>query len=93
MPYFTTNLKTALNRAQLFMSIGELQRAVVLHNSISDKFAVVDRLMYAANHVRYASLGYVIVVDLQPQHLVTLTGSIQLDLLEEDVYAISQENL
>jgi len=93
MPYFTNSLATALNRAALFMSVGETQHAVVLHNRALSKYAVIDVGLFVANHVRYASLGYTLAVDLFPDQLQTITGSVQLDLLEEDVYAISEENL
>lgn len=93
MPYFTHSLLTALNRAALFMSVGENQKAVILHNRGKDQFAVVDSLVFAQNHHRYRELGYFLAVDLFPSQLSTITGSVQLDLLEEDVYAISQEDI
>jgi len=93
MPYFTTDLRTALNRATLFMSVGESQRAVILYNRATAKYAVVDHLLTVSKREHFAELGYHLAVNLESDQLVLLTGSVQLDLLEEDVYAISQENL
>lgn len=93
MPYFTPCLRTAINRAVLFMSIGESQLCVILYSFTAKRYAVVDKALFLVNHARYADLGYILALKLPPQELQTLTGSIQLDLLEEDVYAISQENL
>jgi len=93
MPYFTPDLRTALNRAALFMSVGETQHCVILHNCAKDLYAVVDISLYLANLDRYGLLGYTLAVDLYPAQLALLTGSVQLDLMEEDVYAVSKENL
>jgi hypothetical protein len=75
------------------MSVGETQHAVILNNRAIGKYAVVYIGLYTTNHLRYAILGYALAVDLFPDQLQTITGSVQLDLLEEDVYAVSEENL
>ena len=93
MPYFTNDLTTALNRAALFMSVGETQHCVILCNRALGQYAVTDCSLFLEHHLRYAELGYLLAVDLFPDQLVRLTGSVQLDLLEEDVYAVSSENL
>ena len=93
MPYFTPDLRTAINRAVLFMSVGESQACVILYSFAHQRYAVVEKSLFLTNHARYADLGYILAVKLPPTELQSLTGSIQLDLLEEDVYAVSQENL
>ena len=93
MPYFTPDLKTAINRAALFMSVGESPHCLIIYSSAAKRYAVVDKSLFPTNHARYADLGYLPAVMLPQQELQTLAGSLQLLLLEEDVYAISQENL
>ena len=83
MPYFTTDLRTALNRAALFMSVGETQHCVILHNCAKGLYAVVDIGLYLANLDRYGLLGYTLAVDLYPANAAEGVALRGMDGLEE----------
>lgn len=93
MPYFCTDLRTAINRCALFMSVGQLQRAVVLRSATAHRYAVLDYDLWVTDPHHYSKLGFSLCINLLPDEIPQLTGAVQLSLLEEDIYAIGQKDL
>lgn len=93
MPFRTTDLRTALNRAALFMSVGESQRAVIYRHDADRAYLVLDAELFDELDPRLTGAGYRCAIDLYPDEILQLTGPVQLALLEDDVYAISQKDL
>lgn len=93
MPYRTTDLRTAVNRAALFMSVGHLRHCVIYSHRAEHAYLVLDDTHLRELHQTLSQAGYTIAIDLLPYEIVQLTGPIQLSLLGDDVHAISQKDL
>ena len=93
MPYRTTDLRTAINRAALFMSVGKDQRCLILSHRKTRDYMVIDCNLLDDLQQKMSDAGYHIAIDLMPDEILRLTGHLQLCMLEDDVYAISQKDL
>jgi hypothetical protein len=93
MPYRTTDLRTAINRAALFMSVGTNAGCTVFSHRESRAYMVVDNEILDHIWHNLAEAGYTLAIDLLPDEIMQLTGPVQLSLLEDDVYAISQKDI
>lgn len=93
MPFFTHDIRTALNRAALYQSVGQEQRAIILRHTESNDFVVVDSNLLLKSHTSWLDDDYTVAIDLPMESLSQLTGTLQLSILEDDIYAISQENI
>jgi len=93
MPYRTTDLRTAINRAALFMSLGRDQQCVIFSHRSDRAYIVVDVQLLDSLGPKLILAGYLTAIDLMPDEIALLTGPLQLTLLEDDVYAIGQKDL
>jgi hypothetical protein len=93
MPYFTYDIQTAMNRAALYMSMDDHSPAVILYHPASKRFVVVASELYFSDLDHWHKAGHHLAMSLSQEQMDKLTGSVQLDLIAEDVYAVGTKDI